>query len=345
MLPGANPSRVALASARPDAGGWRDACALPPARRCRPARRRGALILLLPAGGQATQRAADAKVLRGLERLVAAPGGPPGAVATRVATGRRRSCAPGGPTCDGAAGRARPTHASSGSRASSKPFGGAIALQPGPAERGRTSTTRPAPGRPACGPPWSSASEGAPSLLQRRARRAGLRRAEGLSSTSCTRGPRAGIVAPRGEHRPGARRTGPRVPVRLARDETSRHDDIGDRPGAEQAPPRTRRSWHPQRVFEPAAPRRRVRRSTTRTPSRSARGYFSHTGLVWAGREAARRDPGLVDDRRRAGHRGRLLRRRGARRQVRHATTSERSRARSRSVKRAADLRPAARSG
>lgn len=41
-----------------------------------------ALPLLLPAAGQSAAPAADAKVLRGLERLVAAPGGPPGAIAT-----------------------------------------------------------------------------------------------------------------------------------------------------------------------------------------------------------------------------------------------------------------------
>jgi D-alanyl-D-alanine carboxypeptidase len=41
-----------------------------------------ALALLPPAAGQAAKPTADAAVQRGLERLVAAPGGPPGAIAT-----------------------------------------------------------------------------------------------------------------------------------------------------------------------------------------------------------------------------------------------------------------------
>jgi D-alanyl-D-alanine carboxypeptidase len=47
-----------------------------------------ALALLLPAGATAAQPASDAAVQRGLERLVAAPGGPPGAIATLYRGGR-----------------------------------------------------------------------------------------------------------------------------------------------------------------------------------------------------------------------------------------------------------------
>jgi D-alanyl-D-alanine carboxypeptidase len=47
-----------------------------------------ALPLLLPAAGQAATRTADETVQRGLERLVAARGGPPGAIATLHRRGR-----------------------------------------------------------------------------------------------------------------------------------------------------------------------------------------------------------------------------------------------------------------
>ncbi len=47
-----------------------------------------ALALLLPAGATAAQPTRDAAVQRGLERLIAAPGGPPGAIATLHRGGR-----------------------------------------------------------------------------------------------------------------------------------------------------------------------------------------------------------------------------------------------------------------
>ena len=101
----------------------------PPARKTLPAGLAAAvaLILLLPAGAQATQRGADAKVLRGLERLVAAPGGPPGAVATLRRDGRTTVLRAGRSDVRR---RGRPRATDHMRLASvSKAFGGAIALQ------------------------------------------------------------------------------------------------------------------------------------------------------------------------------------------------------------------------
>jgi hypothetical protein len=57
-----------------------------------------ALLLLLPIAGQAAKPTTDGAVQRGLERLVGARGGPPGAIATLHRGGRRPSCAPVGQT-------------------------------------------------------------------------------------------------------------------------------------------------------------------------------------------------------------------------------------------------------
>ena len=86
-----------------------------------------ALPLLLPAAGQSAGAAADAKVLRGLERLVAAPGGPPGAIAT-LHRGGRTTVLRAGRSDVRRRGRPRATdHMRIASI--SKAFGGAIALQ------------------------------------------------------------------------------------------------------------------------------------------------------------------------------------------------------------------------
>ena len=86
-----------------------------------------ALPLLLPAAGQSAGPAADAKVLRGLERLVAAPGGPPGAIAT-LHRGGRTTVLRAGRSDVRRRGRPRATdHMRIASI--SKAFGGAIALQ------------------------------------------------------------------------------------------------------------------------------------------------------------------------------------------------------------------------
>lgn len=86
-----------------------------------------ALPLLLPAAGQSAGPAADAKVLRGLERLVAAPGGPPGAIAT-LHRGGKTTVLRAGRSDVRRRGRPRATdHMRIASI--SKAYGGAIALQ------------------------------------------------------------------------------------------------------------------------------------------------------------------------------------------------------------------------
>ena len=68
-----------------------------------------ALPLLLPAAGQSAGPAADAKVQRGLERLVAAPGGPPGAIATLYRDGKTTVLRAGRADVRRRGRRARPT--------------------------------------------------------------------------------------------------------------------------------------------------------------------------------------------------------------------------------------------
>ena len=85
-----------------------------------------ALALLLAAAPQAAAKSTPADVQRGLERLVAAPGGPPGAIATLYRDGKLTVVRAG----TAVAGRKRPPRAGDHMRIASvaKAFSGAVAL-------------------------------------------------------------------------------------------------------------------------------------------------------------------------------------------------------------------------